>query len=189
LVRRHGGDVNADGFDDVWSAPGSSGVSPEGRALLYLQPRSCAEPAWQAEGGQADAGYGYAVAAAGDVNADGYDDFLVSSYNYINNVRGSGPVYLYLGASPGPSTTAVWIGQPTAAFDGYGRDISGAGDVNGDGFDDFLVGAPGQSGQIESKHISTLLTGGPAHAVLDRCGRNDLDALWLQRRRRMRHQP
>jgi hypothetical protein len=149
------GDVNGDGFDDalVGSRYFSNGQDAEGKASLFLGSTSGLHPSpdWAVEGNLADAGYGYSAAGVGDVNGDGYDDFLVSSYTYINNVTNGGMVYLYFGSPEGPSTTAEWTGGPITAFDGYGHDVSAAGDVNRDGFDDFLVGAHGEHNEVEGR--------------------------------------
>ncbi|HET7010804.1 MAG TPA: integrin alpha [Anaerolineales bacterium] len=151
----YAGDVNGDGFDDalVGSRYFTNGQEEEGKASLFLgSPAGLrALPDWTVEGDLPGAGFGYSVAGAGDVNGDGYDDFLVSSYTYVYNVTNGGKVFLYFGSPEGPSTTADWIGGPMTAFDGYGHDVSGAGDVDHDGFDDFLVGAHGEYNQVEGK--------------------------------------
>ncbi len=89
---------------------------------------------------------GYSVSGAGDVNGDGYDDILIgASYNGEGG-NSAGQTYLILGRSTGWSmdkdlstVDASFIGE--AAGDGSGSSVSGAGDVNGDGFDDILIGA------------------------------------------------
>jgi hypothetical protein len=144
------GDVNADGFDDVIVGARyySSGQEDEGMAALYLGSPAglSASPAWLVEGDRENAGFGYSVSGAGDVNADGYDDVIVGSYNYIYSVMGNGLCFVFLGSSTGLSPSPAWIGEPPTPFDGYGITVRGAGDVNSDGFDDVVVGAPGDAG-------------------------------------------
>ena len=89
---------------------------------------------------------GSACWTAGDVNGDGYDDVLVGDRADVSGVFGAGHASLYLGSPAGPGTTPAWV------IDGvtYGRFIGewarGAGDVDGDGFDDVIAcsseGAP-----------------------------------------------
>src|SRR5207244_3353389 len=81
--------------------------------------------------------YGISLAAAGDVNGDGYDDIV------IGTDVGSATAYVHYGTPaglvPGRSLT-VLTGGPTSAF---GRWVAGAGDVNGDGYSDIIVGLHG----------------------------------------------
>jgi VCBS repeat-containing protein len=97
-----------------------------------------------------DAAYGYSVAGLGDVNGDGFDDVAVgapATVDIFPNVSGSiaavGAVFVYLGSSNGLSTTPSAVLQPTTVVAGalFGYSIAG-GDVNGDGKNDILVGAP-----------------------------------------------
>ncbi|WP_218127087.1 integrin alpha [Catalinimonas alkaloidigena] len=97
--------------------------------------------------------YGYSVSGAGDVNGDGYDDVLVGAPTYVEIINVSaetfnfvsvGAAFLYLGSATGPSITPDEVLQPTTEAGALmGFSVSGAGDVNGDGYDDVLVGAPG----------------------------------------------
>ncbi|MFZ5516474.1 MAG: FlgD immunoglobulin-like domain containing protein [Candidatus Zhuqueibacterota bacterium] len=91
---------------------------------------------------------GYALDGGGDVNGDGYDDFVIGTFH--NGVVGQdgGAVYLILGSSRltrGMNTSlsnadARFLGA--AAFDAAGYSVACNGDLNGDGFDDFIIGAP-----------------------------------------------
>ncbi|MCZ7583101.1 MAG: integrin alpha [Deltaproteobacteria bacterium] len=138
-------DVNADGYDDVIvGAPNyGNGQNQEGAAYLFYGSGDGVEssPAWMMESDTATSWFGYAVAGAGDVNNDGYDDILVSQYKYGNGQSEEGRALLFLGSADGPVEPADWAAEGDQANAHYGSDVAGAGDVNGDGYDDVIVGA------------------------------------------------
>lgn len=114
-----------------------------------------ASPAWASESlssfyeftGETGTDYaGYQVTTAGDVNGDGFDDALISAYYNDDAALNAGAVYLHYGSETLPegeaslSDLVELTGE--SASDLAGFSISSAGDVNGDGFDDLLVGVP-----------------------------------------------
>lgn len=141
------GDVNGDGFDDViiGSSRFSAEAVDEGRAWLYLGSSAglSTTPAWYADPtDQDDFLFGTAVATAGDVNRDGYDDVLVGAANYTDQEYQEGSAYLYLGGPAGLATQPSWSRDPTNVENClFGRDLASAGDVDGDGYDDALIRA------------------------------------------------
>jgi outer membrane protein assembly factor BamB len=92
---------------------------------------------------------GYAVAGAGDVNGDGLDDVLIGAPSADNNGYNSGSVYLVFGHRSRATVTLSSLGGGGLRIDGRGFDflgsaVAGAGDVNGDGRPDLLLGAPAE---------------------------------------------
>ncbi len=140
------GDVNGDGYSDiiVGSHGYDSGQANEGRASAYYGGPSglSATAAWTRESNQVEAHFGWTVAAAGDVNGDGYSDVLVGADLYDAGQFNEGAVWCYLGGPSGISLSATWLFQSNQANAQAGYSIAGIGDINGDGFGDVAVTAP-----------------------------------------------
>jgi hypothetical protein len=139
------GDVNADGYSDVivGAYACDNGQSDEGRAYVYLGSASGlgSSPAWTAESNQVNARFGYSVGTAGDVNGDGYSDVIVGARNYNNGQIDEGQAYVYLGSASGLSATSAWTAESNQANAYFGYPVGTAGDVNGDGYSDVIIGA------------------------------------------------
>jgi len=120
-----------------------NGQTDEGRAYVYLGSAAglAVTAAWTAESDQADAYFGYSVGTAGDVNGDGYADVMVGAYYYDNGQTNEGRAYVYLGSAAGSAATAAWTAESDQAGAGFGLSVGTAGDVNGDGNADVIVGA------------------------------------------------
>jgi hypothetical protein len=148
------GDVNGDGYSDVIvGAPWyTNGQSTEGRTYLYYGGPSVPSntAVWVSEVNQADAQYGISVSTAGDVNGDGYADVLVGASQYDNGLTDGGAVFLFCGSATGLSASPSWTAEGEQAGAGLGNCVASAGDVNGDGYDDIIVGASGyDNGQTD----------------------------------------
>jgi hypothetical protein len=141
------GDFNGDGYDDVLVGANYNNVSGtnSGRVYLYYGGASMDNVADMLMNGEVDYDYfGYSVSGAGDVNGDGFDDFIVGAHLNDEAYSSGGKAYLYLGGSSPDNAPALEI-PGESAYNYFGYSVSGAGDVNGDGFDDFIIGAYGNS--------------------------------------------
>lgn len=139
------GDVNKDGYADViiGSSYFDNGETNEGKVFIYLgSPNGLSKtPYFTAEGDQVNAFFGKAVASAGDVNHDGYGDVIIGAPGYDHGHVNEGRAYLYLGTYMGMTQSPAWTGEANQAEANYGNAVALAGDVNGDGFSDVIIGA------------------------------------------------
>ena len=134
------GDINGDGFADI--ATSASSTSGGGLAGVHLGgPGGVGTSPDQTWSGAVYARFGQAVGGAGDVNGDGLADFLVGSPDSDQVAYGGGAAFLYYGAAAGRSESPTWELAGTQSGEEFGRGLAIDGDVDGDGFDDLLVGA------------------------------------------------
>ncbi|AVP99482.1 hypothetical protein C7S18_20920 [Ahniella affigens] len=151
------GDLNGDGIGDfvvgspTFDAPGAVDA---GRVRVYFG-QLATNPMLVAEirGTQAGSQFGFAVAGAGDLNGDGYADLMIGVPYYDDNNRvDSGQAQIFFGGTGTNFDTAPDVSlAPTAAGSRFGASLASAGDFNGDGLADFVVGVPnasvGQTGE------------------------------------------
>ncbi|MBA5249175.1 MAG: hypothetical protein FE834_06540, partial [Gammaproteobacteria bacterium] len=149
------GDVNGDGLDDLivgaWKADGNKGKSyvifgnKTNTAAINLSDIANGTGGFVINGEAAGDISGDSVSSAGDVNGDGLDDLIVGAFGGPN----IGKSYIVFGTT---STTAINLSDIASGTGGfvingetkgdYSRiSVSSAGDVNGDGLDDLIIGA------------------------------------------------
>jgi Ca2+-binding RTX toxin-like protein len=159
------GDFNGDGFDDLIIGAQYAGLrrgDQRGESYIVFGtdagfPETLS--AFDLDGGNGfrfvgrtpEDYLGFSVAAAGDVNGDGFDDVIVGAPGADNGgVSQAGESYVLLGAASGFAalfTPDDLNGQNGFRLEGgggkrSGASVSGAGDINNDGFDDLIIGAP-----------------------------------------------
>lgn len=138
------GRVNNDAYTDIIiAAPGWQNTEiGEGAAFVFHGSQQGLDPLIKTslEGNIVDAHIS-SVTGAGDVNNDGYDDVVLGALGYTNGQFFEGAAFVYYGSPAGISPNEKTILEGGQEFPAMGVSIAGPGDVNGDGFDDIIVGA------------------------------------------------
>jgi hypothetical protein len=154
-------DVKHDGKADVIASSiyYTNGQTNEGAVFAWYAPLSGegspANANWKIESNQVDAYLGLSISTAGDVNGDNSPDLVVSAPYYDDGEVNEGMVFVFPGSTgglPGSGTPGAW--QNAISVSGIwrvesnqtgsylGMAVGSAGDVNTDGYDDLLIGAP-----------------------------------------------
>ncbi len=184
------GDVDGDGYDDLLvgadNATTANGSS-SGRTTLIWGSASPASTidlgaigsnGFSILGGSANDNSGRSVSAAGDLNKDGYDDIVIGSENADDGANtDAGKTYVIFGSAARPSgpinlatlalpTGIIFTGE--AGADLSGTSVSNAGDIDGDGYEDLIIGARGSdpSGRTDAGK-SYVVFGGPSLASIN----------------------
>jgi hypothetical protein len=191
------GDVNGDGYDDLMvgaDQAAANGVRPGAAYVVFgaaggfsasidlstLDGSTGFRLVGEADGDSA----GMAARSAGDINADGYDDLIVGAFGSDVAGADSGVAYVIFGAAglrPASIDLSALDGklgfrlEGGAANDWAGISVSSAGDVNGDGFDDLLVGAERCDAGGADSGSTTVLYGGDFRTEADRIGTSGAD--------------
>ena len=147
------GDVNGDGFDDfIVGAPlDSNNLSTSGSAQVFSG--SDGSVLYTFNGDSIADNFGTSVSGAGDVNGDGFDDFIVGT-EPDPNLRLD-----YVKVFSGINGSVLYTFFSDSTGDDFGFSVSGAGDVNGDGFDDLIVGAPNDDNNGVSSGSARVFSG------------------------------
>jgi len=153
------GDVNGDGYADV--VVGGYGYS-SGRGRVYVAYGSSSglsgTGVFSVTGENSGDRFGWSVATAGDVNGDGCADVIVGAKYYGSG--NDGAAYIYYGSSSGLHATDVLSFTGQNGGDWFGQSVATAGDVNGDGYADVVVGAHGYDGGLTSAGSAYVYHGG-----------------------------
>lgn len=167
-------DVNGDGFDDLVVGVNGNDESGQGAGQVYLVFGQ--DSGWESDVslGLADASFlgeyagddaGITVAGLGDVNGDGLGDVLIGAPFNNEMDYHAGQIYLVLGKTSGwamdvslAEADASFLGETYSEWAGYDT-VSAAGDVNGDGLADFLIGVPNNDEAVSSAGQAYLVLG------------------------------
>ncbi len=161
------GDVNGDGYSDlIVGAPGyytEAGSLDWGIVYVYHGgPDGPAEEfGFMKRSNEEHADFGASVASAGDFNGDGYSDILAAAPLYDYNKTDEGMVWIYRGSADGPVSTPAWSKASNMDYAHFGASVASAGDVNRDGFDEIIVGAPGWTSTHEAEGALFVYRGTP----------------------------
>lgn len=145
------GDVNGDGFDDVLvGAPdypvtfGDMGDPKSGKVFLYYGSAAglSTTPAWTFEAPGRESSLGFSLGPAGDINRDGFADVIIGAPHYSELLDNAGRVYIFHGSSGGLPSSPQWTYDCPQVSATCGYDVYQAGDLNGDGFAEIVIGAP-----------------------------------------------
>jgi hypothetical protein len=144
------GDTNGDGYDDllIGAFAEDAGGSQAGAAYLVFGPVTgtinLADANAKLIGEVGEDHAGLVVAGAGDANGDGFGDFYVSAPGYDGSFSDVGATYLMHGPVDSDSDLSFANVRYVGVGNGEesGASVANAGDFNGDGFDDALIGAP-----------------------------------------------
>ena len=165
------GDINGDGFDDLiigatlGDGPGNTRAGAGDSYVVFGKASGFAAEIDLAAVAAGNGGFvihgqdpgdasGYSASSAGDVNGDGFDDLIIGTFDGDgpgNTREGAGDSYVVFGTASGfaAEIDLAAIAAGNGGFVIYGQDahdqagvsLSSAGDVNGDGFDDLIIGA------------------------------------------------
>ncbi|HWV33054.1 MAG TPA: FG-GAP-like repeat-containing protein [Dyadobacter sp.] len=160
------GDIDGDGYSDIIMGAHlyDHGESDEGAIMVWhggaSHPDTASATALHSI--QPESQFGYAVSGAGDVDGDGYDDMVVGAPLYDNGQSEEGAAFLFRGTSNGISKTATNMLEADQADAGFGTSVSAAGDVNGDGFGDIIIGAMHYDNGEDEEGAAFVYLGSPA---------------------------
>jgi hypothetical protein len=197
------GDINGDGIDDliIGTPAADPNGSYSGQSYVVFGRRLSTNPSlnpsafnlsdlngtngFKINGIAAYDFSSYSISSAGDMNGDGIDDLIIGGKNADPNGSDSGQSYVVFGSRSGfssslnLSTIDGFNGfkiNGIAANDQSGKSVSNAGDINGDGINDLIIGAPGANTNNLNDSGQSYVVYGNAAPELDLNGTNNLVA-------------
>ncbi|MCP4290917.1 MAG: T9SS type A sorting domain-containing protein [bacterium] len=162
-------DLNSDGSSEILVGAPTNNGAEDGAAFIWYGTNDVTHSAAQSWSGSNGERFGFSVAAIGDVNNDGDADFAIGAP--LSDVGGTekGRVHIFYGGSSLSSSADLIIGG-AAGGDQFGFSIFAAGDFDGDGKDDFIVGAPYANSPAVASGAAYVIfgaTGGPSTDLAD----------------------
>jgi hypothetical protein len=144
-------DLDGDSLDEILvGAPEyATTTRSSGKVFVYGHSQLNDTPSliWEKESPIAEARYGQSI-SSGDFNNDGYADLLIGAPQYTNSLNNQGAVFIHYGSPVGLADEPDWSYESDQAGSLLGSSVAGVGDVNGDGYNDILVGAPGYNNGV-----------------------------------------
>lgn len=174
-----GGDINGDGFSDIVAGaplyhnkPGAS----EGAAFIYYGSSQGTQATGnlRLKGLQGDARFGSAVSGGGDVNGDGYSEIVVGSSDHDAGQLNEGSAFVYYGTPIGIIPANHIMVESNFQNAHMGASVSGAGDVNGDGYNDVIIGMTDYNFESNSGGVNISIDGGAAFVYQGNAGGNTI---------------
>lgn len=169
-----GADLNGDAYNDALvSAPSDDDAGFNAGSVYIVSGRTAASGSlgsagWKIVGEVAGDGLGYGVSAPGDVNGDGDDDIFLGAPYFDGAASSAGGAYVFYGPITGDTdaSAADVVVEGERASDMAGMRVESAGDLDGDGLIDLLVGATGSDTSATTAGAVYLLMGPPATSSL-----------------------
>jgi hypothetical protein len=163
-IARSMGDVDGDGINDVVTSAPTKSIGGANAGRVYVYSSRSGKLLWQADGKPGDM-LGLGVECAGDANQDGIPDVIAGA-------PGCGKTYVYSGRD-GRVLLTLTAENPS---DSFGRHVAGIGDVDGDGYADVFVGAPGDASGGTGAGKAYVYSGREGRVLLTLTGEHPGDA-------------
>ena len=165
----YAGDLDSDDHDEVivgaYREDAQEYYVDSGRAYIFNGATGGIYYSLTAPSSEENGWYGYSVSQAGDVNHDNYDDVVVGAPNeeLTSHPDGSGRVHIHSGMTSG----SIWsLVSPNQQVNGaFGSSVSGGFDANNNGFDDVIIGAPGETGSTRAPGMAYVFSGWGGYAL------------------------
>jgi FG-GAP repeat/FG-GAP-like repeat len=137
------------------------------RYPITIDPIISVTPDAQLESNQASGQLGHSVSFAGDLNGDGFGDIAVGAFGFDGGATNSGAVFVYFGSAGAFNTVADAVLTSSVNGARLGGSVAGAGDLNGDGYSDLIVGAPNYNGGLVNEGAAFVYFGGAGATLND----------------------